>query len=115
MRQLYAFSLGLGFGICLYLVAFQGFAAPVLSTPVDALLRFCAALCIQLLAIRIRRYYLLRFAPIVLAALLAIWGFFLFLTSPSWQSATLGMYAADYLTPVLGCLCGLLLYFKRHP
>lgn len=114
MRQLYAFSLGLGFGICLYLVVFQGFAAPALSTGADALLRLGAGVCIQLLAIRLRGYYLLRFSPLALTSLLAVWGFFLFLTSPSWQGATLGMYLADYLTPVLGCMSALLLYFKRH-
>ena len=115
MRQVYMVFLGFGFCICLYLVVFQGFAAPHLPTAVDALLRFCGALCVQLLALRLRRYYLLRNAPLFLAFLAAVWGLFLFLTSPSWAGATFGLFLADYVTPVLGCIAALLLHRKRYP
>lgn len=106
--------LGFGFCICLYLVAFQGFAAPALPTALDALLRFCAALCIQLLAMRIRRYPMLHAAPFFLAFFLAVWGFFLFLTSPSWQGATFVHFLADYGTPLAGCAIAWLLRRKQR-
>lgn len=114
MRQIYMVLLGFGFCICLYLVGFQGFAAPVLPLALDALLRFCAALCIQLLAMRLRRYPMLHVVPSLLAFFLTVWGFFLFLTSPSWQSATFGHFLADYATPLLGCGFAWLFHRRLH-
>lgn len=115
MRQVYMVVLGFSFCVCLYLVAFQGFAAPNLPTAVDALLRFCGGVCIQLMALRLRRYYLLRKAPLFLGCVLAVWGLFLFLTSPSWQGSTFGLFLSHYGTPVLGCAAALLLHRKRYP
>lgn len=114
MRQLYTFLLGAGFCVCLYLVVFQGFAAPSLPTLWDALLRFSAAICIQLLLIRTGKSGLVRIAPLALALLAAVWGFFLFLTSPSWQGATFGAFLADYITPMLGCGAAWLLYRRLY-
>ena len=114
MRQLYNFLLGVGFCICLYLLVFQGFAAPVLSPLADLLLRFVAASCIQYLTLRGCRQELFRFLPLMLTFLLAVWGIFLFLTSPSWQNATLSSLLADDVTPLLGCCAAWLLYRKLY-
>jgi len=115
VRQLYNFLLGVGFCICLYLLVFQGFAAPVLPPLLDFILRFVAAACIQYLSLRIARQELVRFLPLMLTFLLAVWGIFLFLTSPSWQNATLGSLLADYVTPLLGCCSAWLVHRKLYP
>jgi len=111
MRRFWNFLLGLGTGVCLFFLIFQGFAAPSLPVWADVLLRFLAALCLQWLLLRTGKTVWIRTLPLGSAALLAVWGFFLFLTSPSWQSATLWHFLADYGTPLAGCvfagiLCG---------
>lgn len=114
VRQLYNLLLGFGFGICLYLLVFQGFAAPALPPLLDGVLRFVSAGCIQFLALRIGKHDLIRMVPFGLAFLLAVWGFFLFLTSPSWQNATFGDLFADYMTPLFGCLAACLLHRRLY-
>ena len=115
MRQFCNFLLMSILGICMYLMVFEGFAAPEIPTLGDALLRFLAALCLQLLTLRLGRKEVLRFAPMAAAFLLAVWGFFLFLTSPSWQGAVFSTAMADYLTPVCGCVTGWLIHRKLYP
>lgn len=114
MRQFCNFLLGLIFCICLCLLIFQGFALPSLSALANALLRILAAVCIQLLLLRTGKKELLRHAPLLLSLLLVVWGFFLFLTSPDWQGATLGIVLADYVTPMLGCGTAWIVYRKLY-
>ena len=115
MRQFCNFLLAVILGVSVYLMAFEGFTAPEIPTLGDALLRFLAALCLQLLTLRTGRKEIVRFAPIVLSFFLAVWGFFLFLTSPSWQGVVLGAALADYLMPVVGCTVGWLIHRKLYP
>ena len=115
MRQFCNVLLMVILGICVYLMAFQGFAAPEIPTLGDALLRFLASLCLQLLTLRMGRKETVRYGPMGAAFLFAVWGFFLFLTSPSWQGAVFGAALADYLTPICGCVTGWLIHRKLYP
>lgn len=114
VRQFCNFLLGLIFSICLCLLIFQGFVLPSLSALANALLRILAAVCIQLLLMRTGRKEILRYTPLILSMLLAVWGFFLFLTSPDWQGATLLHLLADYVTPILGCSAAWVAYRKLY-
>ena len=115
MRQFCNVLLMVILGICVYLMAFQGFAAPEIPTLGDALLRFLASLCLQLLTLRMGRKEIVRYGPMAAAFLIAVWGFFLFLTSPSWQGTVFGAALADYLRPICGCVTGWLIHRKLYP
>lgn len=104
MKRVWNTLLGLGFALCLWLLVFQGFAAPSLSEIQNALLRFAAAFFLQWLLLRVGKNVWIRSLPLAAVGILAVWGFFLFLTSPSWQNATLWHYLADYATPLLGAV-----------
>ena len=68
MRQFCNFLLAVILGVSVYLMAFEGFTAPEIPTLGDALLRFLAALCLQLLTQT--PVYLLECLPEASAALL---------------------------------------------
>ena len=91
------------FAISLYILVFQGFGFPNISPMVNYSLRFLAALCAQISVLSTSRAKLLRAVPVVLTALLALWGGILFVGSDSWQGVRFGAYFADYCTPFLGC------------
>lgn len=113
MKKLINFLLGVVFTVCMFLLTMQGFAAPTLPGFADLLLRIAAALCIQLLLLRISKKLWLRILPLALTALLAVWGFFLLLTSPSWVHATVWGFLADYVSPVIGCIAAAGIHRKR--
>ena len=86
-------------GISLYLLVFQGFAAPHLSPFGNLCLRILAASSGQWLICRNARLDLVRLLPAVCLSFFAVWGFFLLLSSPSWQHATFWGFLADYVSP----------------
>lgn len=90
-------------GICLWLLLFQGFAAPSLSSFGNFSLRFLAAVSGQWLVCRSAKSELTQLLPALGTSLFAVWGFFLFLTSPSWRHATFGGFLADYAAPAICC------------
>ena len=81
----------------------QGFALPALAPWVDLLLRISAAFFTQWLFLRLFRRKWLRTLPVALTALAAVWGFFLYLSSPSWRGATFGLFMHDYAAFMLSC------------
>ena len=91
------------FGASLYVLIFQGFAAPHLSPFGNLCLRILAAGSGQWLICRKARTDLVRLIPAVCLSFFAVWGFFLLLTSPSWQHATFGGFLRDYASPALVC------------
>ena len=115
MRQFCNILLTAILGVCIYLMAFEGLTAPEIPTLGDALLRFLAAICLQLLTLRIGKREILRFAPMAVGFLMAVFGFFLFLTSPSWQGSVFSTTLADFLMPVLGCITAWLIHRKLYP
>lgn len=65
-------------------------------------LRILPAACIQLLFCRSAETKLMRLLPLLLTAAGALWGLYLFFTSPDW-SCTFGQYLADYASPAISC------------
>ena len=65
------------------------------------LLRVIPAVSAQLLLCRWEKCKAL---PLVLTGLFALWGVYLFCTSPAWRYATVTGLFADYISPFLGCI-----------
>ena len=101
--------------IALYILVFQGFGFPNISPMVDCLLRFLAALCMQIFVLGVFRRKWLRAVPVVLTALLALWGGILFVGSDSWQGVRFSAYVSDYCTPFLGCCVAWAAYKVMYP
>ena len=81
----------------------QGFLLPALAPWINVLLRLSTCFFAQWLFFRAYRKNWLRILPLLLTTLVSIWGFFLYLTSPSWRNATFGHFMADYAAFFLGC------------
>ena len=94
-------------GICTVLsgatLLLQGFVLPDLTPRIDVLLRIGAAFFAQWLFFRACQKKALKFLPILIAALVTVWGYFLYLTSPSWRNATFGHFLGDYASFFLAC------------
>ena len=103
MKLLWNILLGIAAFLSAAVLLLQGFALPAITPAVSVLLRICAAIAIQWLFLRLFRKKWLRALPILLTSVAAVWGFFLYLTSPSWRNATFGLFMADYASPALGC------------
>lgn len=82
---------------------FQGFLFPAMSAGLCLTLRIAAAVCVQWVFLHISEKKFIRAIPLMAASCLAVWGFFLYLTSPSWLGATFGLFLADYASPAFGC------------
>ena len=67
------------------------------------ILRIIPALAIQILLCRIGRYIGVKVIPVLLTGVLAIWGTYLYFTSPHWDNATFGSLIADYVSPLICC------------
>lgn len=91
------------FGVSIWLLVFQGFAAPSLTPLGNLCLRILAAASGEFLLCRLTRRDFLRLLPAIGSSFFAVWGFFLLLTSPSWQHATFGGFLADYASPAAVC------------
>ena len=103
MKILWNILLGIFSFLCIAALVFQGFVLPSFSLTLSVLLRLGAAFCAQWLFARVFRKKWLRYLPVLLTAMAAVWGFFLYLTSPSWRNATFGLFMADYASPALSC------------
>ena len=109
MKTVWNVILGLGAAISAAALLLQGFAFPALSTGVMVLLRLAAAVCVQWLFLRLFQKKLLQAIPALIAGCFSCWGYFLYLTSPSWRNATFGHFLRDNASYLGGCLlvCGL--------
>lgn len=75
------------------------------------LLRVIAAACIQLLLCRNARSRTVFFLPLLLCTLGALWGLFLYHTSPDW-TCSFGEFVKDYVSPAISCAACCWLYWK---
>ena len=100
--------LGLLSAACAAALLLQGFVIPDLGFWPDLGLRIGAVLFLQILMLRATRKKLVRYIPLMISAIAAVWGFFLLLTSPSWRNATVGGFFYDYVTFFGTCVfvCG---------
>lgn len=85
-----------------FIFLFQGFGFPSIPEWMDIALRVLAAASVQMLCLVNIKNRWLKLLPLFLCAAVALWGGWLYLTSDAWQNVTLGMYAKDYCTPLLG-------------
>ena len=103
MKILWIILLGLGAAACAAVLVLQGFGLPPVSAGACVLLRIAGAVCLQWLFLRAFHKKAIQALPILAAALWSVWGFFLYLTSPSWRGATFGGFLSDYASYLLGC------------
>lgn len=96
--------LGICSAACAAALILQGFLFPSLPQWADLLLRLAGAMLVQMLTLRICEKKLLRYAPLMVSAIAAVWGFFLLLSSPSWIHATTAGFLQDYASFFGGCL-----------
>ena len=89
--------------ISLYILVFKGFGFPNISPLLDYLLRFLAALCVQVFVVFNFRTIWIRIVPMALTALFMLWVGSRFMRSDSWQGVRFAVYFAEYCTPFLGC------------
>ena len=104
MRIVWNILLGIFSVLCIAALLLQGFALPAFSPALLLLLRFGGAFFAQWLFFRASQKKWVRFLPLFLTTVASVWGFFLFLTSPSWQNATFGHFVADYFSLFLSCI-----------
>lgn len=95
--------LELTFVVSLLIYLGQDLVFPTFGTILTLILHIIPALCIQILMCRTSWHPALKALPLILTTCFALWGFWLYMTSPSWQNATLGRYFADYVSPAISC------------
>jgi len=75
----------------------------------QVVLRVIPAACAQLLACRMRWSRTVKWIPLIVAGMLALWGTWLCFTSPHWIRAAWTGLVADYVSPFLSCAAALAL------
>lgn len=109
MRIVWNVLLGLTAAVCALALLFQCFAFTAMSPTLSFWARVLGTLCCQWFFLRISRKKLLQALPLMIASVAAVWGFFLYLTSPSWRNATFGGFLSDYALYAIVCLLVLFL------
>ena len=86
------------------------------SSETLVVLRITAAFCAQLFLCRTVRHGMIRLLPLLLCAGLALWGGWLFFTSPVWASSNVSLlwYGLDSCSPVIACAAACLLIKWRQ-
>ena len=108
MKLFFNILLGLLSAACAAALLLQGFVIPDLGFWPDLGLRIGLALFLQILMLRVTTKKLVRYSPLMVSAIAAVWGFFLLLSSPSWRNATIGGFLYDYASFFAVCafVCG---------
>lgn len=109
MRILWNVLLGLTAAASALALLFQGFAFTAMSPQLMLWLKILGTLCCQWFFLRISNKRVIQAIPLMLSGIAAVWGFFLYLTSPSWLHATFAHFVRDYALYMLICLGVLLL------
>ena len=100
----------LGVG-CLFPLVMGSFLFPDLPAFLNVLLRILAAVFIQWLFCRLwKKKPLLKWLPVMVTGAAATWGFFLYLSAPSWVNAGFGAFMRDYGTFFISCLATIFLW-----
>jgi len=109
MKTLRNILLGLLSAACAAALLLQGFVIPELGFWPNLGLRIGVALFLQILMLCVSQKKLVRYIPLLVSAIAAVWGFFLLLTSPSWRKATVGGFLYDYVSffAVCALVCGI--------
>ena len=76
-------------------------------------LRVISAFSAQLLMLNVFKGNILKFIPLALTASMALWGTYLYFTSPHWANATFGNLLADYISPFISCTAAYAVYNRK--
>ena len=77
------------------------------------ILRMIPAIAVQTLVCRVCKLNIGRAIPALLTGAFAVWGTYLYCTSPHWSNATVGDLIADYVSPFACCTVVLLVCLLR--
>ncbi len=78
----------------------------------SVILRVIPSFAVQALLFRVGRWNIVKVLPILIAGVFAVWGTYLYFTSPHWRNATFwGGLIADYVSPFISCLTALIACF----
>lgn len=103
--------LGILGSACLFPLVMGSFLFPEFPAFLDVLLRIFTAVFFQWLFCRLgKKKMLLRWIPVMITGAIATWGFFLYLTAPSWINAGFGAFFRDYGLFFLSCLITILVW-----
>lgn len=109
MKTVWNVFLGLTAAASAAVLLLQSFALTALSPSMILWLKILGTLCCQWFFLRISKKHVVQAIPLMVAGVLAVWGFFIFLTSPSWLHATFDNFVTVYALYALVCLGVLLL------
>ena len=76
----------------------------------SVILRVIPSVAVQLLFCRMWKPNIVKTIPALLTGAFAVWGTYLFFTSPHWSNATVGSLIADYVSPFICCIFVLTTY-----
>lgn len=81
------------------------------------ILRIIPSFAVQVLLCRVGKHNIIKAIPLLLTGVFALWGTYLYYTSPHWSNATFGDLIADYASPFVCCVIafgiGLLVHRKK--
>ena len=109
MKTVWNVFLGLTAAASAAVLLLQRFALTELTPSMILWLKILGTLCCQWFFLGITRKKVVQAIPFILSGILAVWGFFLYLTSPSWLHATFDKFVTKYAMYVLICLGVLLM------
>lgn len=69
-----------------------------------------AGVCTQVLFLHVSKWKGLKVLPLATAILIAVWGIWLYCTSPDWKNADMEDLIVDYISPMIGCLLAVSTY-----
>ena len=73
------------------------------------ILRVIPSLAVQVLLFRVGKWNIVKALPVLLTGAEAVWGTYLYFTSPHWSNATFwGSLIADYASTFIACLVALI-------
>ena len=70
----------------------------------SVILRVIPSVAVQLLFCRMWKPNIVKTIPALLTGAFAVWGTYLYFTSPHWNNATVGDLIADYVSPFICCI-----------
>ena len=74
----------------------------------SVILRVIPSFAVQVLLLRVGKWNIIKVLPILIAGMFAVWGTYLYFTSPHWANATFwGSLIADYVSPFISSLVAL--------
>lgn len=104
----------LAFALCMAALLLQGFALPALPATLALVLRIAAGFSAQAFAALNFRHPVMQVLPLLVTALIGVWGGCLFVMAADWENAALNGYLSDYCTPVVGAIAAVGLFGREQ-